>query len=130
MHFRFLLRFFLLAWVFISCSLSFSSCDSGSGRQSAIIPEEETIAVINNRKINLAEFQARLHSFLQHYRELIKTDEELLEEIKIIVINQLIDEELINQEASRKGIQVSEEELESIIAESMSLSPTLSGGSR
>ncbi|MBU2512506.1 SurA N-terminal domain-containing protein [bacterium] len=97
-----------------------SSCDKTTKKQSAIIPEEETIAVINNKKITLAKFQARLYSFLQHYRDLITADGNELGEIKSIVINQLINEELINQEASRKGIQVSEEELESIIAESLS----------
>ncbi len=108
-----------LFWLLLVLTLT-SSCDQTSKKQSAIIPEEETIAVINNKKVTLAGFQARLYSFLQHYRELIATDENELGEIKNIVINQLIDEELINQEAARKGIQVSEEELESIMAESLS----------
>jgi len=111
--------FFPLISCFIMSFLIAQSCDQNQGRQSAIIPEEETIAVINNKKITLASFQEKLYAFLQHYRELITTDEEQLGEIKGIVINQLIEEELIAQEASRKGIQVSEEELESNIAESL-----------
>lgn len=98
----------------------FGACDQNTRKQSAIIPEEETIAVINNKKVTLAKFQASLHLFLQRYRGLIGTDENELGEIKNIVINQLINEELIHQEAARKGIQVSEEELESNIAESLS----------
>jgi parvulin-like peptidyl-prolyl isomerase len=100
-------------------NLHFSGCESTAKKQSAIIPEEETIAVVNNKKITLARFQTRLHSFLQHYRELIATDEKQLVEIKNIVINQLIDDELTAQEASRKGIQVTDEEIELIIAESL-----------
>ena len=119
MYFRLKAEYLLLLLVCIASPLLFFSCDSDSRKQSAIIPEEETIAVINNKKITLAEFQARLYAFLQYYRDLITTEGKQLEEIKSIVINQLIDEELINQEASRKGIQVPEEELESIIAESM-----------
>lgn len=106
--------------VLVLLTLILSSCEPGNDRREAIIPEEETIAVINNKKITLAVFQTKLHGFLQYYSDLIQTDEEQLGEIKNIVMNQLIDEELINQEASRKGIQVSEEELDSIMAESMS----------
>lgn len=106
--------------VLVIAILLFGACDPSSGSQTAIIPEEETIAVINNKKITLARFQSRLHSFLQHYRELIATDERELGDIKSIVINQLIDEELISQEASRKGVHVTQEELDSIIAESLS----------
>ncbi len=98
----------------------FIACDPASKDQTTIISEEETIAVINNKKITLARFQSRLHSFLQHYRELIATEERQLGEIKSIVINQLINEELISQEASRKGVHVTEEEMDSIIAESLS----------
>lgn len=112
-------------WLFsMAVILSFialpAACDRENPQQSAIIPEEETIAIINNQKISLARFQKRLQHFLQEYRDLIVTDEKQLGEIKTIVINQLIDEELISQEASRKGIQVSEEEMETIIAESLS----------
>lgn len=95
-------------------------CDQQTDPQTAIIPEEEMIAVVNNKKIPLSKFQKRLHLFLQHYRELIATNEEQMKAIKNIVIQRLIEEELISQEASRKGIQVPDEELESMIAESLS----------
>lgn len=111
--------FGLFATGLLLLNLTLSGCDSTARKQSAIIPEEETIAVVNNKKITLARFQTSLHSFLQHYRELIATDEKQLAEIKNIVINQLIDNELIAQEASRKGIQVTDVEIESIIAESL-----------
>ncbi len=111
--------FLLLVYVFVLL-LALSSCDPETTNQTAILQEEETIAVVNNKKISLAKFQARLYLFLQYYRDIITTDQSDLGEIKNIVINKLIDEELINQEAARKGIQVSEAELDSIMAESLS----------
>ncbi len=98
--------------------LTIMGCDKDTNRQSAIIPEEETIATVNNKKISLALFHAQLYSFLNHYRNLVITDEKELVAVKEIVINQLIDEELIAQEAARKGIRVLEEEINAIVAES------------
>jgi parvulin-like peptidyl-prolyl isomerase len=100
-------------------TLWFSGCESNSKKRTSIVPEEETIAIVNNKKISLAAFHAKLHSVLNRYRQLILTDEKQLSEIKEIVIEQLVDEELLNQEASRKGIRVSDEEMEPIVAESL-----------
>ncbi|NQU63113.1 MAG: SurA N-terminal domain-containing protein [SAR324 cluster bacterium] len=87
-------------------------CDKAEEKKSAIIREGETIVVVNNKRIPLAQFQRRLSLFLKKYNQLLITDEKQLTQIKDIIINQMIDEELINQEASRKGIKVSEEEIE------------------
>ncbi|MCP4752826.1 MAG: hypothetical protein GY866_18225 [Proteobacteria bacterium] len=123
MFFRSLsIRFLPLGIVFpvlvslLAMSLA-GGCDRNSKKRVTIIPEEETIAVVNNKKISLATFNARLHLFLKRYRQFVVTDDKPLGTIKEIVINQLVEEELIGQEASRKGIQVSEEELEAITAE-------------
>ncbi len=113
-------KWFCLIGIVVSMLLFLSSCDKDSKKQTATISEEETIAVINNKKISLAKFHSELHSFLKHYRQLILTDEKQLAEIKEIVINQLINDELIGQEAARKGIHVSDEEMETIVAESFS----------
>jgi len=96
-----------------------NACDLNNKKQTAFIPEEETIAVVNNKKISLATFNAQLQSFLERYRKFIISDDKRLAEIKEIVIEQLIDEELINQEAARKGIQVPEAEIKAILAESV-----------
>lgn len=101
-------------------ALLFFGCEQNTDQQTDFVPEEETIAVINNKKIPLVKFQERLTAFLQRYRDLTTTDEKQLGEIKNIVINQLIDEELIAQEAARKGIQVHDDELEANLAESLS----------
>lgn len=96
-----------------------SGCEKETVIKSAIIPEEETIVVVNNKRISLASFQRRLSLFLKQYGQLMITDEKQLAKIKDIVINRLIDEELISQEASRKGITVSNQELETEIADTL-----------
>lgn len=94
-------------------------CDKETERESAIVPEEETIVVINNKRISLALFQRRLNLFLKQYGQLLITDEKQLGKIKDIVINRMIDEELMSQEASRKGIKVSDQEIETEMADTV-----------
>jgi parvulin-like peptidyl-prolyl isomerase len=98
-----------------SLLLFLHSCDQNNRNQTAFIPAEETIAFVNNKKITLATYNSRLHTFLEKYRKFIISDDKRLTEIKEIVINILIDEELIIQEAARKGIQVPEKEILAIL---------------
>ncbi len=83
-----------------------------------IIPEEETIAVVNNKKISLAEFQTSLQLFQKKYKK-FSSGESQLKQLKDVVIKQLIEQELIRQEAARKGIKILEEELDSQVATSL-----------
>lgn len=96
-------------------------CERETKTKSAIIPAEETIVVVNNKRISLAHFQRRLSLFLKQYGQLLLTDEKQLAKIKDIVIDQMIEEELISQEASRKGIKVSDDELESEMADTLTI---------
>jgi parvulin-like peptidyl-prolyl isomerase len=100
--------------IFFSFIFSFSlvSCDKKGEKKLTIIPEKETIAVVNNKKLSLAEFQKQLQLFQKKYRK-FTTGDSHLKMIKAVVIKRLIDHELIKQEAARKGIGVSNEELES-----------------
>ena len=96
-----------------------AGCDANNKKLVTFTPEEETIAVVNNKKISLATFNTRLQSFLERYRKFIISDDKRLAEIKEIVIQLLIDEELINQEAARKSIQVSDKEIQTVMTESV-----------
>ncbi len=116
LHRRFLSQ---LVAALIICILLLSGCDQDIEKRSSIIPEEETIVVVNNKRISLAQFQRRLSLFLKKYGQLMITDEKQLAKIKDIVINRMIDEELIAQEASRKGIKASNEEVEAEIADTL-----------
>lgn len=113
-------RFFiLLAAILLLVTFLTGGCENVSETKSPIIPEEETIVVVNNKRISLARFQRRLSLFLKQYGQLMITDEKQLGKIKDIVINRMIDEELMSQEASRKGIKVSNEEIEAEIADTL-----------
>ena len=101
--------------VVLLSSLFLISCEQNNRKQTSFTPEEETIAFVNNKKITLATFNTRLHGFLEKYRKFIISDDKRLAEIKEIVINMLIDEELIIQEAARKSIQVPESEILAIL---------------
>lgn len=110
----------IAAAIIITISLFFSSCNSTDEENNSIVSDDETIAIINHVKISLSDFQTRLNNFKQHYQNLLLQDGQRLVKINKIVIDSLIEEELINQEATRKGIKVSDEELESMIGEAIS----------
>ncbi len=112
-------RLMQLLIVVVVCIFLLNGCEKANEKKSDIIREEETIVVVNNKRISLARFQRRLSLFLKKYSQLLITDEKQLTQIKDVVINRMIDEELINQEASRKGIKVSDEEIEAEIADSL-----------
>lgn len=105
--------------VILVLALLLSGCEQQKTPQSAIISTDETIVIVNNKRISLASFQHRLSLFLKRYRQFIITDGKQLANIKDIVINQMIDEELISQEAARKGITVSDEEIQTEIADTL-----------
>lgn len=108
-----------LCTIFLLSTLLFSSCEKSNEKSASIIPEEETIVVVNNKKISLSQFQKQLNIFLKQYSQFITIDEKQLGDIKKIVIQRMIDEEIIHQEAARKGINVSDAELKKFILISM-----------
>jgi len=94
-----------------------AGCDGEQKKKQAIISEVESIAVVNNKKIQLTRFQNQLQLFLRQYGQFV-ADGDSLQQVKEAVINQIIEHELIVQEAARKGIKISGEELESQTTES------------
>lgn len=109
----------LVCFVFVFFSLFLAGCDQDKGREVALVPENETIAVLNNEKIPLSVFQARFQAYLKQYDGLIPPGEKNRQAIKKLVIDQLIAEELTRQESTRKGIQVSKAELETSAEEAL-----------
>ncbi|MDH5560142.1 MAG: peptidyl-prolyl cis-trans isomerase [Deltaproteobacteria bacterium] len=107
---------FLIGIIFFSVI----GCDDEQKKGNIIISESETIAVVNNMKIPLSNFQKKFHFFLKRYKDIIQQKEQSLKEVKNIVINQLVKEELIKQEAARKGITITAQEMETLAAESFS----------
>jgi hypothetical protein len=84
----------LLATLLLAMVMLTVGCERETDTKSAIIPANETLAVVNNKRISLAQFQRRLNLFLKQYGQLLITDEKQLARIKDIVINRMIEEEL------------------------------------
>ena len=109
--------------VFLLTLFVLIGCDQRSEKSKTIISEDEVIAVVNNKKISLKSFQARLQNFLNQYNYLIQKRETHLGQIKTIVINRMIEEELILQEAARAGLRVTQKELNASVDAALSPYP-------
>jgi parvulin-like peptidyl-prolyl isomerase len=88
-----------------------------------VIQEDDTIAIVNNKKISLSAFQRRLSAFFKQYGNLAINGEQQLAKVKELVINQLIDDELMSQEASRRGIRLSAAELDTELQKCLTENP-------
>lgn len=106
-----------------ACLFFLAGCDGQDSETGTIVSDDETIAVINQVKLQLSDFQTRLNNFKQQYQNLLLQDQQHLVKINKIVVDSLIEEELIRQEATRKGIKVSNEELENVVGEAISPYP-------
>ena len=109
----------LLLLLFAAMLLAAVGCNRRDSDQFAIISEDSAIATVNNAKIPLSVFQDEFNLFLQRYRQLIHSDEKRLDTVREFVIDRMINDELIMQEATRKGITVVPEELDNLIARSL-----------
>ena len=76
----------------------------------------KAIAVVNNEPVALEDFLDRYKLFLTRWDRFIKNDVKKKQEIKELVLNEMIDEKLLDQEARRRGIQVSPEEVKQRMA--------------
>ncbi|OGG96289.1 MAG: hypothetical protein A2527_02225 [Candidatus Lambdaproteobacteria bacterium RIFOXYD2_FULL_50_16] len=110
-------------WAFWTLLVFLGGCDQEEKNLGGLVPEDETIGIVNNERIPLQKFQLRFQSYIKSYPNLIPPGTNNHQDIKTIVINRMIEEELILQEASRKGIRVSKEELENAVEEALSPYP-------
>lgn len=98
-------------------------CEQENLSERALILEDETIAVVNSKKLHLKDFQKRLQVFIESYGIPIQKGDKKLSQIKDIVINQMIEEEVLIQEAARKGVMITEKELQSEVEAALSPYP-------
>ncbi|MCH7613107.1 MAG: SurA N-terminal domain-containing protein [Candidatus Marinimicrobia bacterium] len=103
---------FLIIFIFlIGCGEDSSSVSSVKG--------EAFVASVNDKKLTLEEFEKKLNLEKKKFRLEGKSSlkaEELLW-LKTHALNQLIQEELMIQEASKYRIQVSDEEFKKVLDE-------------
>lgn len=74
----------------------------------------KTLATVNGELILLDEFQKKAELFIEQYQKLLEGPEgkEKIKEIKKEILNQMIDEKLMLQEARRKKIKISKRKIE------------------
>ena len=91
-----------------------AGCEWLGEKNGALPSEEATLAVVNNKTIQLAEFQRNTRRFLARFPMLEDAYRKDPKRIKDLVIERMIDRELMFQEATRKRITFSQEELETL----------------
>ncbi len=75
------------------------------------------IAVVNNERIGFEDFQNAYQLFLTRWDAFIQNNAGKKQEIKELVLQEMIDGKLLDQEARRRGVQVSDEELNARVQE-------------
>lgn len=98
--------------------LGLAACN-GEDKESSIASEDETVAVVNNSRISLKDYQTAMRQFMASYGKMLAGAEQHLPEVRRIVIERLIQEELIRQEAARKGVRVTDQELQAEVSASL-----------
>ena len=94
-----------LALIALSACQETQRMDTRGGTQRV-----KPIAVVNNEPLALEDFLDRYKLFLTQWDRFIKNDPKKKQEIKVLVLEEMIEEKLLDQEARRRGIQVDPEE--------------------
>jgi parvulin-like peptidyl-prolyl isomerase len=76
-----------------------------------------TVAIVNNERIGYDEFQRAYGQFLAHWESLILAEAGQKREIRQLVVQQLVQDKLLDQEARRRGIRVSDQDVRARVQE-------------
>jgi parvulin-like peptidyl-prolyl isomerase len=111
---RMLFRY--VALVSLALALFFpAGCQESERRNLGSGAPARPIAVVNNERIGLEEFVNTYQLFLTRWDRVIQNDPAKKQEIKEIVLANLIDELLLDQEARRTGLDIGDEEVDAEI---------------
>ena len=95
-------------------------CQDSQRRDVAGSTSSRAIAVVNNERITVEEFLNEHLLFFTRWDRFIRNDKDKKKDIKEIVLSNMIDQKLLDQEARRRGIEVSlknlEQELRRLVA--------------
>ncbi|MCZ6629155.1 MAG: peptidylprolyl isomerase [SAR324 cluster bacterium] len=103
-----------IRWV-LACGLALlalSGCQEGHRSDSAGGASARSIAVVNNERIRLEEFLNTHQLFFTRWDRFIRNDPEKKQEMKEIILANMIDELLLDQEARRRGVEVNQDALD------------------
>jgi peptidyl-prolyl cis-trans isomerase D len=79
--------------------------------------EKNYVAKINGKKISIGEFSSLYNEWLNRYKEMYgdALDDEMAENLRRMLLSNMIASELLYKEAVKEGIKVTKEEIEEII---------------
>ncbi len=79
--------------------------------------EDRIVAIVNNEVITLSEFDSFIKNFMKNIEGIPEEerDKELPDQIKLSIMNQLIDRKLVEQEAVKLKISVNNEDIEGVL---------------
>jgi parvulin-like peptidyl-prolyl isomerase len=100
----------------LALALALAGCYR-SERAITVASAGQSIAVVNNERIAYEDFENTYQAFLTRWEGFIRNEPAKRQEIKELVLQQMIQDKLLAQEARRKGIALSDEELSSRIAD-------------
>jgi len=72
----------------------------------------DAVAVVNNQPIPAGEFEEACRRFLMHWEVLIGDERKQRDQVRSLVLERMIDDVLMDQEAQRRGITVSGQEVQ------------------
>jgi len=85
-----------------------------------IAPEESaphTVAVVNNERIGYEEFQRAYGQFLAHWESFVLPETGQKREIRELVVQALVQDKLLDQEARRRGIRLTDQDVRARVQE-------------
>jgi len=103
-------RLLTLAVAVVLLAVALGACDRTKRRDGEDDGVTQPIARVNNEAISFEAFQERYHRFLTHWDRFVGNDPEQKQTLRRLVLEQMIDQLLLDQEARRKGIDLDEDE--------------------
>ncbi len=104
----------LVAFLLLAASLP-GGCRKTERRNLGSGAPARPVAVVNNERITLEEFFDTYQLFLTRWDRFIQKDPEKKEELKEIVLANMIDEKLMDQEVRRRGLELEDAEVDAEI---------------
>ena len=92
-------------------ALAALGCQESRRRDVGRIVLSRPVVVVNAEEVSLREFQAAYEDFLSRWDRFVQSDTEKMRQVKELILERFIEDKLLDQEARRKGIELSPENL-------------------
>ncbi|MCF8068317.1 MAG: SurA N-terminal domain-containing protein [Desulfobacterales bacterium] len=112
MEYRIFKKIYILILI-LSVSLFFSSCSSHDSE----IDEKVYLIKVGSSEVSIIDFENAMEAAKMAYPYNIAHDPQFLRELRLRLINQLSEELIVMERAKELGIVISDEELETLIAD-------------